>query len=138
MSDLLLPATAALLDGWCGPVTVYASEETCVVDGCAWSLGGFWESLDAMGPMTLDLSRAECRDRVARHLTRDRDEPVPGPARLVWRGNTNDLHIGGVRVARSTDVPALLDLDPEDDTRLPDGSRVVDALALRFVAESFG
>ena len=31
-------------------------------------------------------------------------------------------------------VPALADIDPHDDTRLPDGSRLVDALALAIVA----
>ena len=33
----------------------------------------------------------------------------------------------------ATDVPALDHLDPDDDTRLPDGSRWVDAEALRLV-----
>ena len=32
-------------------------------------------------------------------------------------------------------VPALAHLDPTDDTRLPDGSRLVDALALKAVVE---
>ena len=38
----------------------------------------------------------------------------------------------------TTGVPALADLDPTDDTRLPDGSRLVDALALAAVLRQVG
>ena len=42
---------------------------------------------------------------------------------------------GGRRQREQVVVPALAHLDPTDNTRLPDGSRVVDALALKAVVE---
>lgn len=77
---LLLPATRALLEGWCGPGLL--DNEPVLVDGdngCVIRLDGtpldydtsylpvvFDAYMRSRGTLRLDLSRAECRDRVAR------------------------------------------------------------------------
>jgi hypothetical protein len=68
---LLVPATHALLDGWCGPIVVEYGDgpypevwtgTTHTVDGCEGIANRPFRRL------FLDLSRAECRDRCARCL----------------------------------------------------------------------
>jgi hypothetical protein len=103
--------------------------------------------------LLLDLRRAEVRDRVARWLAgrvglevgstapefqTDEDgwslftQHHANPGLAVW-----DLEGRGAGAARST-IPALALLDPADSTTLPDGSRLVDALALGAVALHVG
>lgn len=134
---LLAPCTADLLRGWTGPVHGYVHRG---IPTRAVSIGEFgggmvmlWaETGDAVvrpADLSLDLSLAECRDRVVRvvaqHLAND------GAPRPYLRCLDADS-------ARQT-APAEwydsadLRLDPNDDTRLPDGSRLVDALALAAV-----
>lgn len=132
---LLLPATRALLKEWCGPVVVRGLSP--FYDGPAVLLGpdtrepseraGDWSvyledgcEVASVSPdeIRLDLSRAECRDRVVRvvHHTMVRFTPTL-PEDYSERM-----------------LPSLATLDPDDDTRLPDGSRLVDALSLALVA----
>lgn len=125
---LLLPATRALLKGWCGPgvldgrlVLVDGDNDSVVLlDGASVMYNPahlpavFDEDL---GELTLDLSRAECWDRVCRVLQVDFHRGVP---RSWWFIDPYGRSLAG--------------LDPDDDTRLPDGSRLVDALALAAVA----
>ena len=122
MSDLLLKATPSLLDGWCGPVSRQIPE-------CDFEPGPFaWPSEQTVGWVlhcySLDLSRAECRDRVARLLRRNKY------GLQLWL----DGHRVMVSAKSATAFYEMHDLDPNDDTRLPDGSRLVDAQALLLVA----
>ena len=168
-ADLLLPVAACpgILDGWCGPVLVDTHDgplEAAVLVGTddrppehragpyllcrheGWDLGAgeTLMSSDA-GGVYLDLSRAECRDRVARWLRPDasgtgvsamlcpnRDGPMLVLTRSMidYTGCLSTMTSGYGSCA----IPALALLDPSDDTRLPDGSRRVNALALRAVA----
>jgi hypothetical protein len=98
--------------------------------------------------LMLDLARAECRDRVARVLADAAVGPGGHTSGSEWgcqwgRHGGGSWLLNGVGDLRFADepgsddaihVPALADLDPNDDTRLPDGSRLVDALALAAVA----
>lgn len=161
-ADLLLPATPELLDGWCGPVVLRVDEhdaEVVVVTyrpdtnmvGISYKrqpyIEGQWAPLDCI---LLDLSRAECRDRVARVLAAvvyDADLVLTTAPRFfcAWtRDRKWCMDAEVVRHARDGSRSggcaggewwkSLADLDPHDDTRLPDGSRLVDALALHAVA----
>lgn len=156
-AELLIPATAALLDGWVGPL-VYVGDDgaerwSCVVE--SWSpdrsrvrvvgvilpgMAGVTAGC-AISELRLDLSRAECRDRVARVI--DGSGPLvteiytayPGPISKISIGCT--LYISqpyGRGWGEPRCIPALAALDPADDRRLPDGSRWVDAAALTIVA----
>lgn len=175
--DLLLEATLALLDGWCGPIVVRrGTTHTPLWIPGVW-LG--WSDEDAatlnyeaVDPtlengaaefrdeveVYLDLSRRECRDRVARalavplwelyasqrakvhapkpspyapgHLVRWRHDPH-GYTVVHWAVSDND---GSWRMR--VRFFCLADLDPNDGTRLPDGTRLVDALALLHVARA--
>lgn len=106
---LLVPATQELLDDWCGPVLVDGLPSIANLGEVLWrgpsQAEPRWWYWKNPDRVELDLRFAECRDRVARVLAR-----TAGP---VWFGR---------------------DADPSDDTRLPDGSRLVDALALAAVA----
>lgn len=201
MGDPLhIRATAPLLEGWCGPVVAHDCDgdaHRCVSLG--WSnnphIPGAWvfdeadtdsfrENEDEPGPqfvsdvhLLLDLSRAECRDRVCRVLAA-RFGLLPGAAWLTLREGRREAYwpvysmradntpVYGTsvevipthavlstqpRIGRTSAsfgalpvpykhgeyfdgvVPALAALDPNDDARLPDGSRLVDALALAAV-----
>ena len=182
MSDLLLEAPPALLDGWCGPVVYRAGGRTPgVVVGTCEHKGTrvfrvWWESPahphgtghpTHPSALLLDLSRAECRDRVARVVAAVmRLDTANGVQYLLRSGEPQDAPgfieaCGGrIFVTASLDegtmaspldpwlmassepdepwltVPALATLDPNDNTRLPDGSRRVDALALLHVART--
>jgi len=167
MSDLTIPATRELLDGWCGPVLTEAMVAAGVDEGSVhvghvighntrvygWSSD--WYRIDSL---RLDLARAEVRDRVCRALAGAllRDVPPNGDGfswrweyPSAWRLVSHNLNWSagfardtsnwfaaneGNRTGRfpSRSVPGLADLDPDDDTRLPDGSRRVDAEALRL------
>lgn len=155
---LLLSATRALLEGWCGPggldgrlVLVDGDGELVVLLDGAWIFYNaaylpvvFDEDMRPMGELTLDLSRAECRDRVARVVAAGRWPMQVQSTALRWGTRIPEERawvLGGAWVYTSCVeepdevlVPALADLDPTDDTRLPDGSRLVDALALAAVA----
>lgn len=149
VDPLLIEATPELLDNWCGPVTVKWSDgtgrpdwETAVRDGQYAFIG--WMNLDeiakAGGAIYLDLRRTECRDRVARVLNGG-----ARPARLGFtkldggrldvgdRSWMPDCWDDGRCYFPEPGVPALADLVDHDDTRLSDGSRLVDALALAAV-----
>lgn len=160
-SRLLVPATPALLEGWCGPVLahVYDKPEPCVLIGpSVLELDDGTEVMDyalhvvdgetfdtaPVDDIALDLSRAECRDRVARVLA------PPGLGAIAPRLVCEVAHTGGIwlvfldeeggNVVLDDEQPARwpwpvdLDRHPTDDTELPDGSRLVDALALAAVA----
>ena len=123
--DLLLKATPELLTGWCGPISLGGVP-------AAWDPWSQCIIADVFGshdmPIRFDMTRAECRDRVARVLAgvlypdeTDIERMTGGssPWWLDWAGH----------------IPTLLTtLDPNDDTRLADGSRRVDAMALLLVA----
>lgn len=166
---LLLPATRALVEGWCGPVVVRGLSP--FHDGPAVLLGprepsaraGDWLvyllhdveegcEVASVSPdeIRLDLSRAECRDRVWRVVVAALGSPVDRPevthdedGLVILAGDLRDeqaqMYVwdrqGRPAGAARLHVPALADLDPDDDTRLPDGSRLVDALALALVAK---
>lgn len=166
-SDLLTPATADLLEGWTGPVVARdraGGDEPAIVDGdnqVVWLLDGstvdyntsylpvlFDDQMNHV-EILLDLSRAECRDRVARCLAvrlYPAEAPfvaaavVPGRRAFGWpEGLTFGLSV--VTVAdgerwRAFDCDEVAALDPSDDTHLPDGSRRVDALALQLCWEA--
>lgn len=146
---LLVPATQALLDDWCGPVLVDGLPSITNLGEVLWRGPGqgeprwwYWENPDRV---ELDLRFAECRDRVCRVLIASR-RPVmrahhgarfrPGVTRGIWvlHGDQSESETFAASGLGSwTGVPALADLDPTDDTRLPDGSRLVDALALAAI-----
>lgn len=161
MSDpkaLLLKATPELLEGWCGPGKVVWGDglvEDCVIrtiDGdphfwteevCDW-----WRASDTdimRFAIHLDLARAECRDRVAR-VVAARVGAIPGERFFHYRDGCWRFERGFSfcadrspeqwRIPFTVDlvVVALATLDPHDDTRLSDGSRLVDALALHAAA----
>lgn len=151
---LLLPATRALVEGWCGPVVVRGLSP--FHDGPAVLLGphdveeGCEVASVSPDEIRLDLSRAECRDRVWRVVVAALGSPVDRPevthdedGLVILAGDLRDeqaqMYVwdrqGRPAGAARLHVPALADLDPDDDTRLPDGSRLVDALALALVAK---
>jgi len=156
MSDerLRIPATRALLEGWCGPVLERGTRVIAcgitpkgLCDVAVPSTGRF--GCVPIALISLDASHAEVRDRVCRVLaaTLYTDGPhssacvVPGRRGL---GGAPGLLFGLLTVTPEDGdrwrwfdddrAPALAALDPNDDTRLPDGSRLVDALALAAVA----
>lgn len=150
---LLIPATRALVEEWCGPVVTRATHY-----GGAWApwvvvnAGGgtvtVASSSDAatvtVGDVFLDLSRAECRDRVARVLADIRGIAIRWTTAPRFRyGYSKSAGLDGPEQAVFWDyrgdsghpeVPGFSGLNPNDDTRLPDGSRLVDALAIAAVA----
>lgn len=89
----------------------------------AWSLGGVGASwhLDCEGYRRWCLHGGEEPRRGASQAW----EGI-GAEQRAMRGDSVDLD--------ATDVPTLDSLDPDDDTRLPDGSRWVDSEALARVA----
>ena len=159
MSDLLLKATPALLDGWCGPVVVeiphhgHAGSIALGADlvPLCWDEVGCCDLPDgysSAAPHYLALSRAECRDRVARVVFGRVASPrcwrahrAGRPMGVAFRMTLGDVWYeggdwwdGGQGHDPARFCPALASLYPSDDTRLPDGSRLVDAQALLAVA----
>lgn len=57
------------------------------------------------------------------------------PDRLVYGISVTSLLSGEEWHSLDQHIPALADLDPTDDTRLPDGARVVDVRALAIVCQ---
>jgi hypothetical protein len=147
---LLVSATQELLDDWCGPVLVDGLPSIANLGEVLWRGPSqaeprwwYWKNPDRVD---LDLRFAECRDRVCRGLIASR-RPVmrahhgarfrPGVTRGVWvlHGDQSESETFAASGRGGwTCVPGLADLDPSDDTRLSDGSRLVDALALAAVA----
>jgi hypothetical protein len=148
VTDLLIPATRALLTGWRGPVVVVDFESPFEAVCLDWPVSADAVILVSVSNtptpfavdirhLRLDLSRAECRDRVARCTF-----GAPGIVRLFRAANGVATLRGplGIDFAcsdpfaalafRVPHVPALAALDPSDDTRLADGSRRADAAAL--------
>lgn len=169
---LLAPCTRALLEGWTGPVHGYLTLAPPTggsgyahngIPARAVSIGEFdplygramlwtqaFPGLASVEDLSLDLSIAECRDRVARVLAtllggRPTDTSVApcwacgmsAQRREARRGAREDgwtLYTGaqewwfGSIPGKPTSA-----LDSNDDTRLSDGSRLVDALALASV-----
>jgi len=145
MSDLTLPGTIPRLlrrcspvikDGWTGGAVVAKVRDLSVVvvseDGPSWPFA-------QPASLRLDLTDATGRDHaakwLARHVSTD-GEPI---AAWMVRPMLGDQW--GLRVATDR-CPAgrtwtldykISDLDCSDDRRLPDGSRWVDAEALRRV-----
>lgn len=154
--DLTIPATRELLDGWCGPVQV----DPFGISGLkpSWNLAAGGSALDGWillgGPrlhawpvtdetvahVRLDLARAEVRDRVCRV-----GWGWPGMPRIVARevATTTCPHperdadwrlsvVLNISEAEIVQDGPIAGLDPDDETRLPDGSRRVDLEALRI------
>lgn len=104
----------------------------------------------ALPPSEVSVSLADsaARDRVARWVAERVGmpcDPVAGFWRFVlgaWRltGSDGAIEFGAAdpEAEGRFVVHALSALDPHDDTRLPDGSRLVDALALAAVARHVG
>lgn len=150
MSDLLLKASPSMLEDWCGPVATTLGQWTVALDGrVPSSIPWRPDSLH------LDLSRPECRDHVKRLVARRRWYHDLDESTLVWfctpvsdtAPGDDRHHRWGMESNRGAmvyqpawapkhegNVPELRDLDPTNDTRLPDGSRLVDAQALLVVA----
>lgn len=156
MSDLLLRADAlpGLVYGWNGPAIVsdeFGETRAWYQSGVAWTEGGEWLEPFAI---YLDLSLPECRDRVARVLARVVGLECGSTAPIWWgeppdpewalSNDSSRYFIPDERWGRLyhhdrvTLVPSLADIDPSDGARLPDGSRRVDALALKLVCEHVG
>lgn len=158
MSNELLLSVAAcpgLLADWCGPARDDQGREvmcTGAVERVGTENGLSAFVMDAntgvrwwapLATLSLDLSRAECRDRVARQTFDD-----PCPVCIAVDEDGVMLWHGGVPVAAADEdsarmfavphVSALAALDPNDDRRLPGGSRWVDARALLLVAQHVG
>lgn len=151
---LLVPATPALLKGWCGPV-VYDGEQTVTYDGLVfrdvYGNGGWWP-VDGVLAVLLDISCAECRDRIVRVLGGALGMPTGIPLEFSadedgWCLIAADLRgpecVGAMAVwdraghpagCCHRPVPELADIDPLEATRLPDGSHLADALALAAIA----
>ena len=128
-------------------VATYADEVHVMLDGRANATGGLVLDED----VDLDLSDAATRDRLARWLAARVGLEVGCTApRWFWHVAMRCWVLGHGRLessrsfsfdGRVTDheVPPLSDLDgADDDTRLPDGSRLVDAVALARVAVHVG
>ena len=113
--------------GKSGVAIVRPDEENCAF------IDAVLEELD------LDLTDTTGRNHAARWLGSKRGQPDGMAADL--RRNHGSASVVLVVWApgwqsaawNSVEVPALADLDPADDRRLPDGSRWVDAEALRLV-----
>lgn len=145
---LLVQATPELLAGWRGPVVLPGRDGFIVGEGLhsiyVWSDG----SVDRFLPLDLfvNLSRAECRDQMDRAIVAALDMPPgmkpeftadeDGWSMLV--GDLRDPAVGEMAVwdrdgraagCCKVDAPGLADIDPLDTVLLPDGSRLVDALA---------
>lgn len=115
-------------------------------DGIAF---GNWEWDDTL---YLDLSDAATRDRCLRWLAGRVGLEVgcgaprwaPWPDQMAsWELDSTITWdpmapVEGREGKAFRGCPALVDLDPTDDTRLPDGSRLVDALALAAVLRQGG
>lgn len=153
---LLIPATPVLLDEWCGPavfrfndvdahVTICAFTAKTGMVGFAYQRNRLMEGQHAsIEYFLLNLSRSECRDRLTRMVAVQLDL-VPDQRFFHYRTGCWRFEWGYSFCAdRSPEdwhtpftvdliVPALADLDPDDPTLLPDGSRLVDALALAAV-----
>jgi hypothetical protein len=95
-------------------------------------LSCYAEAVIEYSAVVLDLTDATSRAHAAWWLAAALGLPSPVGAHWVsyglgWRLTVHQLSDDP---EPSRDVPALDDLDPADDTRLPDGSRRVDAIAL--------
>lgn len=101
--------------------------------------------------VALDFADPATRDRAARWLGRRRSLVSTSTSGRwecwVHRGRfwalaveTGKATYRGVTMASfdTSNVPTLAALDPHDEAKLPDGSRVVDALALATVCRSLG
>ena len=148
MADLLLPVAACpgILTDWCGPVALrdYALGNVQTVHrglhGRRQVYDEFsdrWRSVaDVEDRLSLDLARPECADRAARWLAGRRG--LDTSAGVIWLYDVTDLWwiLGGAD--RSVGCEPTPSPDPTDDTRLPDGSRVVDRLALKLCCMAAG
>ena len=157
MGDLLLKASPRVLENWCGPAVIRSiGLRTVTIGGRVPDHPDNCESTPWFPKgLHLDLSRPECRDHVKRLVARRRWYHDLDESTLVWFCNPvpdtapgdDRHHRWGMQSNRGTmayqpawarkhegNVPALRELDPYDDTRLPDGSRLVDARALLVVA----
>lgn len=139
---MLVDATVELLQGWIGPTTL-------LVDGRRYV--EIWDSeksdidLQAIRPALLeglledrylDLNRRECRDRVKHCISvvLGYDDLHRGTIfRLTKRGDAKMVGSGWTHTWPKEIVDGLQDLDASDDTRLEDGSRRVEAVALAIV-----
>ena len=163
---LLVQATPELLDGWCGPVLLETQGlgwvPGVVLDGVAAILSehGECKAVDALDDrklahVHLDLSRAECRDRIDRAIMAALDMPPnmrpeftadeDGWSMLV--GDLRDPAVGEMAVwdregraagCCKIGAPGLAHVNPLDRALLPDGSRRADALARAAIWRAVG
>lgn len=164
MTPLILRADAlpGLLDGWVGPVVTKDETLADTVRFSDWVPPDhrvYTSNLGLCGlpvaHLSLDLSLPECRDRVARVLARAVGLECGSTAptfSLGWRPTPRWCLIISTRrrgqFLRSKEdprsfvpslvVPSLSTLNPSSPDLLPDGSRKVDAMALKLVAEHVG
>ena len=155
---LLIRATDDLLAGWCGPIV--ARHVPCVLllgrieNMPDHVLTSGWTDSVPIDEICLDLSRAEVRDRVARVVARSQPNYQGGALAWAFSGALGGwmmeerlplLHIddrreqgwafcSGPYFESWGRFDALANVNPNDPTLLPDGSRLVDALALAAVA----
>ena len=133
----------------CTGIVVHMGEES---NGRSW----YWGSPDAppeedppemeiadRNGIILFLSDASTRDRLARFVAGGSHKECCAPEFKVIRSGvppstcwvlSSRRLVSANNVFGTRQVPTLADLDPTDDTRLPDGSRRVDAIALGRVA----
>lgn len=140
------------INSCCGIFIDFRDSGECGIVECADDGVGVFPLAD----VRLDLSDATTRDRCLRWLAGRVGLEVAG--RCPWwfalqpvtSSSSRALHHGwglaysagsqywSFGVGRITECPALSSLDSRDDTRLPDGSRLVDALALAVVVHHVG
>ncbi len=170
MGEPLLLRTSdcpGVLDRWVGPVVLTLDPPYPAVLVGRENGGGYvhpgpppmWQIAIDGGPviitpttdLALNLSRAECRDRVARWVAGRVSPPQRVTEGVRWRqiGTVADRAAwsltsdGGDQTQFGAErgwirVPALAALSPSDPARLPDGCRRVDAEALAVVARFVG
>lgn len=135
MTDLRLKATPQILAGWCGPVWVTDTPETfqTVVDDIHVLVAGEWWETTAYR-LCLDLSRAECRDRIGRLLR----SIFPDSC---WEYDIDKFDVLFADEAAEGRLGPWSDDLAEDvcrhlgeNRRLPDGTRWASAWALWLVA----
>lgn len=159
MIPLHADALPGLLDGWQGPAHLLDHGPVTVLNMSSKGLVNIVYDGEVVPTTThalsLDLARAECRDRVVRvlasafDLTIGSTAPLWGPntwgGRVDWmiRSPGHDTRFFAPTLPQHADpafwtrVPALAGLQPATD-RLPDGSLVVAATALALVATHVG
>ncbi len=153
MITLLVPLAGltGILDGWCGSVLDELRPNLgrfAVLDGILMYKLGAREDVtpDRLPELFLDFADAATRDRIERWGRLRTYLGGTSEQRVMYLGvregigypgaffdlidSRGSVSVVGVLTGH---IPALGDLDPGNDSRLPDGSRLVDALGLAIV-----